>query len=194
MDSHLKPYRCKVPSCEQLSFSSLQCLLRHERETHALHGSGESSFFLCTVPGCDRGVHRNGFPRKSILWDHMKRCHGPPPNITHIPRRSSVGTESYKHIATRTEASQNTSAKPTAALPAPKRRRASATVADMDEQFDHRRKQLLSELQQLRDPGDPETMKRLQIAGSYLKMMVTASEQFNVRNPTQKSAKNGSKA
>ncbi|KAH6663751.1 hypothetical protein B0J14DRAFT_570293 [Halenospora varia] len=74
VDSHLKPYRCKALACENLHFSSTACLLRHEREAHAMHGSGDKPF-LCTHDGCDRGVLGNGFPRHWNLRDHMKRVH-----------------------------------------------------------------------------------------------------------------------
>lgn len=44
LDSHLKPYRCKVPACmdAQLQFSSNACLFRHEREAHGFHGHGDN--------------------------------------------------------------------------------------------------------------------------------------------------------
>ncbi|KAL3428236.1 C2H2 transcription factor [Phlyctema vagabunda] len=77
VDSHLKPYRCKVLACENLSFSSTACLLRHEREAHAMHGHGDKPY-LCKYDGCDRGVPGNGFPRSWNLKDHMKRVHNDP--------------------------------------------------------------------------------------------------------------------
>ena len=94
VDSHLKPYRCKTALCENLQFSSTACLLRHEREAHAMHGHGEKPF-LCTYEGCDRSVSGNGFPRHWNLRDHMRRVHNdsgpakstasggsPPPSVT----------------------------------------------------------------------------------------------------------------
>lgn len=74
VDSHLKPYRCKVDSCENARFSSTACLLRHEREAHAMHGHGDKPY-LCTYEGCDRAVTGNGFPRNWNLRDHMRRVH-----------------------------------------------------------------------------------------------------------------------
>ncbi|KUI59194.1 Zinc finger protein ZIC 5 [Cytospora mali] len=74
VDSHLKPYRCKVDSCENARFSSTACLLRHEREAHAMHGHGDKPY-LCTYEGCDRAVPGNGFPRNWNLRDHMRRVH-----------------------------------------------------------------------------------------------------------------------
>src|SRR5208282_771438 len=70
VDSHLKPCRCKVISCENLQFSSTACLFRHEREAHAMHGHGDIPF-LCTYEGCERGLLGNGFPRHWNLRDHM---------------------------------------------------------------------------------------------------------------------------
>ena len=74
LDSHLKPYRCKVSACVAVPFSSTACLLRHEREAHGMHGHGEKPH-LCWFPDCDRSVSGNGFPRRWNLFDHMKRVH-----------------------------------------------------------------------------------------------------------------------
>ncbi|KAF9888135.1 hypothetical protein FE257_009271 [Aspergillus nanangensis] len=76
LDSHLKPYRCKVPVCmdAQLQFSSNACLFRHEREAHGLHGHGDNPH-LCLFDGCERAVPGFGFPRRWNLFDHMRRVH-----------------------------------------------------------------------------------------------------------------------
>ncbi|CEJ81943.1 Putative Zinc c2h2 finger domain containing protein [[Torrubiella] hemipterigena] len=74
LDSHLKPYRCKVPTCNGAQFSSTACRLRHEREAHGLHGHGNKPF-PCTYEGCERSQPGNGFPRLWNLRDHMKRVH-----------------------------------------------------------------------------------------------------------------------
>jgi hypothetical protein len=76
LDSHLKPYRCKVSTCmdAQLQFSSNACLFRHEREAHGLHGHGDNPY-LCLFEGCDRSIQGYGFPRRWNLYDHMKRVH-----------------------------------------------------------------------------------------------------------------------
>ncbi|KAL6238266.1 hypothetical protein BDW75DRAFT_33218 [Aspergillus navahoensis] len=76
LDSHLKPYRCRVPSCmdAQLHFSSNACLFRHEREAHGLHGHGDNPH-LCLFEGCDRSIPGYGFPRRWNLFDHMRRVH-----------------------------------------------------------------------------------------------------------------------
>jgi hypothetical protein len=81
VDSHLKPYRCKVNACENSRFSSTACLLRHEREAHAMHGHGDKPY-LCTYNDCERGVTGNGFPRHWNLRDHMKRVHNDPGTST----------------------------------------------------------------------------------------------------------------
>ncbi|KAM0268552.1 hypothetical protein ACHAQH_009944 [Verticillium albo-atrum] len=86
VDSHLKPYRCKDTSCENARFSSTACLLRHEREAHAMHGHGDKPF-LCSYDGCDRALPGNGFPRQWNLRDHMRRVH----NDNRIPG-SPTGT------------------------------------------------------------------------------------------------------
>ena len=74
LDSHLKPYRCSRSECSNLQFSSTACLLRHEREAHALHGHGDKPY-RCRFRGCDRAQHGQGFPRLWNLRDHMKRVH-----------------------------------------------------------------------------------------------------------------------
>ncbi|KAJ3479984.1 hypothetical protein NLG97_g8175 [Lecanicillium saksenae] len=74
VDSHLKPYKCKVQSCQDARFSSTACRLRHEREAHGLHGHGNKPF-LCTYEGCERAQEGHGFPRQWNLRDHMKRVH-----------------------------------------------------------------------------------------------------------------------
>ncbi|KAK3944565.1 zinc finger protein GLI2 [Diplogelasinospora grovesii] len=74
VDSHLKPYRCKVEGCQNARFSSTACLLRHEREAHAMHGHGEKPY-LCTYEGCERSLPGHGFPRQWNLRDHMRRVH-----------------------------------------------------------------------------------------------------------------------
>ncbi|KAJ5161305.1 hypothetical protein N7492_006697 [Penicillium capsulatum] len=76
LDSHLKPYRCKVAACmdAQLRFSSNACLFRHEREAHGLHGHGDNPH-LCLWEGCERSVPGYGFPRRWNLYDHMRRVH-----------------------------------------------------------------------------------------------------------------------
>ncbi|PGH34539.1 hypothetical protein GX50_02622 [[Emmonsia] crescens] len=74
LDSHLKPYRCKVSQCVDAHFSSNACLFRHEREAHGMHGHGENPH-LCHFSICERSVPGNGFPRRWNLHDHMKRVH-----------------------------------------------------------------------------------------------------------------------
>ncbi|CAK7268465.1 hypothetical protein SEPCBS119000_003072 [Sporothrix epigloea] len=74
VDSHLKPYRCKNSACENARFSSTACLLRHEREAHAMHGHGDKPY-LCPHAGCDRAIPGFGFPRQWNLKDHMRRVH-----------------------------------------------------------------------------------------------------------------------
>ncbi|PGH08340.1 hypothetical protein AJ79_06027 [Helicocarpus griseus UAMH5409] len=97
LDSHLKPYRCKVSQCVDAHFSSNACLFRHEREAHGMHGHGENPH-LCHFPTCERSVPGNGFPRRWNLHDHMKRVH----DYTSFERVSSpeqspvVGQQSKK--------------------------------------------------------------------------------------------------
>ncbi|RSM09079.1 hypothetical protein CDV31_007846 [Fusarium ambrosium] len=73
VDFHMKPYRCKVVSCEGLRLSSVACLLRHEREAHGMHKS--TGDLLCVYEGCERAAPGNGFRRRWNLRDHLKRIH-----------------------------------------------------------------------------------------------------------------------
>ncbi|KAF2867607.1 hypothetical protein BDV95DRAFT_610523 [Massariosphaeria phaeospora] len=74
VDSHLKPFRCKMNGCSGVQFSSTACLLRHEREAHGMHGHG-SKPNLCLFPECERSHEGEGFPRRYNLYDHMRRVH-----------------------------------------------------------------------------------------------------------------------
>ncbi|KAL8910242.1 MAG: hypothetical protein Q9171_004443 [Xanthocarpia ochracea] len=87
LDSHLKPYRCKLSACLTLAFSSTACLLRHEREAHGMHGHGDKPH-LCTYQDCERSIPGNGFPRRWNLFDHMRRVHN------HQGQASSPGSTS----------------------------------------------------------------------------------------------------
>ncbi|KAI1826233.1 hypothetical protein F4861DRAFT_537339 [Xylaria intraflava] len=99
VDSHLKPYRCKAEACENARFSSTACLLRHEREAHAMHGHGDKPY-LCTYEGCERATSGNGFPRQWNLRDHMRRVHNDNGN--------SVGTQASPSQAAHGSATHST--------------------------------------------------------------------------------------
>ncbi|KAF2643849.1 hypothetical protein P280DRAFT_477305 [Massarina eburnea CBS 473.64] len=91
VDSHLKPYRCNREGCPNVQFSSTACLLRHEREAHALHGHGKNPN-LCYYTDCERAMAGNGFRRRYNLFDHMKRVHdytGPTNDVSTSPSTES---------------------------------------------------------------------------------------------------------
>ncbi|KAI1268564.1 hypothetical protein F5Y18DRAFT_415270 [Xylariaceae sp. FL1019] len=99
VDSHLKPYRCKAEACENARFSSTACLLRHEREAHAMHGHGDKPY-LCTYDGCERAITGNGFPRQWNLRDHMRRVHNDNgSSLGSQPGSSPTGHGSSAHSA-----------------------------------------------------------------------------------------------
>ncbi|KAF3770183.1 hypothetical protein M406DRAFT_335903 [Cryphonectria parasitica EP155] len=99
VDSHLKPYRCKMESCKELPFSSTACLLRHEREAHGMHGHGTKPY-PCTFSGCDRAQPGNGFPRKWNLHDHMQRVHNAaPPSPDEDGRKDAARSRKRKSDA-----------------------------------------------------------------------------------------------
>ncbi|KAM0664250.1 hypothetical protein ACQRIU_006833 [Beauveria bassiana] len=84
VDSHLKPYRCRVKTCEEARFSSTASRLRHEREAHGLQGRGHLPF-LCSMEGCEHAVPGNGFSRKWKLRDHLERAHSDNPPLAAAP-------------------------------------------------------------------------------------------------------------
>lgn len=181
VDSHLKPYRCKVTACENARFSSTACLLRHEREAHAMHGHGEKPF-LCTYEGCDRGLPGNGFPRHWNLCDHMKRVHGREPTPPAGAKTSTRGTRKRKIDPAETSASKRTPVdNPGVKLEIP----AAAPVQDWHDQFYDQREQLLTEVQQLGDPRDAATIQKLQNACSHLKVMFDVSQRMIAPNVTR---------
>ncbi|KAI9880524.1 MAG: hypothetical protein M1830_002564 [Pleopsidium flavum] len=96
VDSHLKPYRCKILACGDTRFSSTACLLRHEREAHGMHGHGAKPH-LCTYEDCERSIPGNGFPRRWNLYDHMRRVHdytgAPSSNGSASPALSSSSSQ-----------------------------------------------------------------------------------------------------
>ncbi len=92
IDTHLKPFICKVGQCDDQKFSSTACLLRHEREAHGMHGHGDKPF-LCLYDGCDRSVEGSGFPRRYNWLDHMKRVHDYVPAVEPVTVSNYLGSE-----------------------------------------------------------------------------------------------------
>lgn len=125
LDSHLKPYRCKVPSCVEVPFSSTACLLRHEREAHGMHGHGEKPH-LCHFQECERSAPGNGFPRRWNLGDHMKRVHdytGPASSTGSSSPTPSSASSFYQGIPSKrrtSNTSQSEAPKRVKAGPCPK--------------------------------------------------------------------------
>jgi hypothetical protein len=153
VDSHLKPYRCKVYSCERARFSSTACLLRHEREAHAMHGHGEKPF-LCTFEGCERGIPGNGFPRHWNLCDHMKRVHNrspSPPSATQLQPRTR---EKRKQV-------NNTAAHaPHGKILSPAQKR-----------FRDKAEELIAIIKKIENPDDRDAIKSLRAAEDCMKVL-----------------------
>ena len=173
LDSHLKPYRCKVSSCVAVPFSSTACLLRHEREAHGMHGHGEKPH-LCYFADCERSQPGNGFPRRWNLGDHMKRMHdytgpaystgnstgssSPTPSSTSsfyqgIPSKRRPSNASQNESTKRTKPSasmktQSKAAKPIAPSTSQRKQRQS-----MDKMFHEKKAAIAAGLENL-DPKD----------------------------------------
>lgn len=73
LDSHLKPFRCRVDSCKGMQFTDIDGVLRHERELHRMHGVDKR--LLCPYSDCARGVPGNEFKRPWNRNDHIRRIH-----------------------------------------------------------------------------------------------------------------------
>lgn len=176
VDSHLKPYRCKVPNCEYPGLSSTACLLRHEREAHAMHGHGDKPF-LCTYEDCERGVPGNGFPRHWNLRDHMKRVHNDPgqpksPSVSppsEFPKGKKRKAGDYSLFAEKSErriaTSPSTSHQP--------------EELSLVERFKEQRQILLETVAKLKDPRNPEIMVLLRKANDCIKVMIQISQHIN---------------
>ena len=181
MDSHLKPYKCKVSACKDLQFSSTACLLRHEREAHGLHGHGDKPF-LCTYESCERGVPGNGFPRHWNLRDHMKRVHNdpgqaqtksnasaspPPPGSVKSKKRkvdsieSSIVEKTPKRIAT-----------PPIVVHQPQE-------PSLIDRYQEKYQSLQALVIQLCDPARGDNIALLRSANDCIKVMAHASQRIN---------------
>ncbi|TKA22569.1 hypothetical protein B0A50_08139 [Salinomyces thailandicus] len=131
IDSHLKPFRCKVDACAKQEFSSTACLLRHEREAHGMHGHGDRPH-LCYYPGCERGMLGNGFPRRYNLFDHMRRVHDhkdDPTSLTASPDPAGGESHSQKRGGGAGGRKRKASGPPTAVETTAQRRKASPSSA-----------------------------------------------------------------
>ncbi|KFY37696.1 hypothetical protein V494_04658 [Pseudogymnoascus sp. VKM F-4513 (FW-928)] len=181
VDSHLKPYRCKVQSCGETRFSSTACLLRHEREAHAMHGHGEKPF-LCTAEKCDRAIPGNGFPRHWNLRDHMKRVHNTVPEPTDSDQPTRVPRKRKTSSVDGKMRKKNTASSPPKDVPAPQPVKSEPSPED---QFREQRRQLLSAMELLNDPSDPEAMDKLRRANAYIKEMAATSQKIaRTNSPT----------
>lgn len=181
VDSHLKPYRCKVEGCQNARFSSTACLLRHEREAHAMHGHGEKPY-LCHYDGCDRAKSGNGFPRQWNLRDHMRRVHndnGPPPDMASSPPVTLGSSASGRGRKRKTDVPEKT---PTQEK-APRKSKSGAewgsskakpakSQAAMDTELWHQHLQAVQGLVQgFAQPMNPDFLQQVTDAQQYLAAM-----------------------
>lgn len=190
VDSHLKPYRCKVVACENLHFSSTACLLRHEREAHAMHGHGDKPF-LCTYDGCERGLPGNGFPRQWNLRDHMKRVHNDQPKSpagTTSPPVSAGPIRGKKRKADEKLESQSSekSTKRVATSPVVVHQPQKPTLT---EHYDRVHQKATEILEQLSDPkDDARNLTLIYSLHDCLKVMAQTSKRINGATATGPSA------
>jgi hypothetical protein len=183
VDSHLKPYKCKVPACKDLQFSSTACLLRHEREAHAMHGHGDKPF-LCTYEGCERGVTGNGFPRHWNLRDHMKRVHGdpgqpksnasgsPPPSVGPAKGKKRKAGESPENAPFAEKTVKRVATPPVVT------RQPQESKPSLFDCYNEKSKLLMNTVKQLQDPRNAENMDLLRNAADYLKVMAQTTQRI----------------
>ncbi|AEO58018.1 hypothetical protein MYCTH_2304963 [Thermothelomyces thermophilus ATCC 42464] len=180
VDSHLKPYRCKVDGCQNARFSSTACLLRHEREAHAMHGHGEKPY-LCTYEGCERSIPGHGFPRQWNLRDHMRRVHNdngtttqaasPPSGAAAASRGRKRKNDAPEKSPSQEKPSSRKSSKAAAEpeAPAPKQPEV-VSHPELDQWYEHQ-KALQSFIQGCAQPDDPQTLQYIKDAQKHLNAM-----------------------
>jgi len=183
VDSHLKPYKCKVGTCKDLCFSSTACLLRHEREAHAMHGHGDKPY-LCTYEGCERGVPGNGFPRHWNLRDHMKRVHNDPgtqpkSNASGSPPASGgPASKSKKRKASEVANDAPFMEKPQKRNATPPAVTCQPQEPSLVDRYQEKQQMLREVVAKLEDPRNTENMALLRNANDCIKVMVQTTQRI----------------
>lgn len=187
VDSHLKPYRCKVRTCENSRFSSTACLLRHEREAHAMHGHGDKPY-LCPYEGCERSAPGNGFPRAWNLGDHKRRVHSDPgqpkSNASSSPPPTYRGRNKRKAGV---EIINDKALKRIATPPVP----TEPSLVDHYRQNEQKLHNLVSQLQE-QGPKNGGNMELLRNVSDCVRVMAQTTQRINsaprrVQDPNQQS-------
>ncbi|KAK3357619.1 hypothetical protein B0T25DRAFT_589856 [Lasiosphaeria hispida] len=181
VDSHLKPYRCKVEGCQNARFSSTACLLRHEREAHAMHGHGEKPY-LCTYEGCERSQPGHGFPRQWNLRDHMRRVHNdngttaqpasPPPSgpATTSSRGRKRKNEVQEKLSTHEKSSSRKSSHKSSGDSSASKAVEIQPNPEIDEWYKHQ-SALQNLFQGYNQPDDPQTLQYIKDSQEHLNAM-----------------------
>jgi len=174
VDSHLRPYRCKVPSCSDSRFSSTACLLRHEREAHQMHGH---QAYNCTYKGCERSQEGRGFPRAWNLKDHMRRVHNDP--CVSIPSDQGAAEEDRqsksRRRSSKTSSSSGSSRKSSKSQVVDPVDTYQQDYADWEEYYQH----LQGVVHEMGRPNDPEARRRIKKAQKYLDQMSGVYDRVN---------------
>ena len=176
VDSHLKPYKCKVAACKELQFSSTACRLRHEREAHAMHGHGDKPF-LCTFEGCERGVTGNGFPRHWNLRDHMKRVHPgqPKSNASGSPPASGPVKGKKRKAGDQDTLLVEKTPRRVGSSPVVMRQPQEPSLID---HYNEKHKLLLDTVKQLQDARNADNMTLLRNANDCIKVMAQTTHRI----------------
>ena len=164
-------------SCEASRFSSTACLLRHEREAHAMHGHGDKPY-LCTYEGCDRSLAGNGFPRHWNLRDHMRRVHNDPG-----PTKSSTsGSPPPSNGPVRGRSKRKAEVSDATAVEKPLKRIATPTVMvepSLVDRYLSNEQRLRETVKQLHDPTNSSNMALLRNASNCIKAMAQTTQRIN---------------
>ncbi|KAL2111785.1 hypothetical protein VUR80DRAFT_9347 [Thermomyces stellatus] len=171
VDSHLRPYRCKVESCADARFSSTACLLRHEREAHRMHGH---QAYNCTYKGCERSQEGKGFPRAWNLKDHMRRVHNDHGNGA-IQGQSEDQQSKGRRKSKGSTAGSRKSSK---SMPVADSNAKDRMTQDYME-WDNNYLSLQGVVQQLGKPTDPESRRQLKKAQKFLEQMSEVYQRVN---------------
>ncbi|KAK3333925.1 hypothetical protein B0T19DRAFT_140955 [Cercophora scortea] len=196
VDSHLKPYRCKVEGCQNARFSSTACLLRHEREAHAMHGHGEKPY-LCSYDGCERSLPGRGFPRNWNLRDHQRRVHNdngtavqaasPPPSgpiSSSRGRKRKIEGQEKQTNPEKSSARKSSSKAASDSTASVSKAIEPQTNLNLDQWYDHQ-KALQTIVGGYFQPDDPQSLQYIKDAQDHLTAMGKISHEYVVANKAE---------
>lgn len=74
MKRHIRPFKCPIPSCQNLGFEYRKCLTRHMDSVH--EESPGARRFYCPVETCKHAeVNGKGLARLDNIRRHVRQTH-----------------------------------------------------------------------------------------------------------------------